>query len=201
MRFRHLRTSPRVGIRHLRSVVRSDIQGQPAFGDCNSASGLLYRVRFKSQQTHRWLSNGYGEVGPSPIQPQPGQGSNAMRQPSLSYLLPNDWTLLSSNSERLKFRLGQEIIHAGSRLSRIYIIRRGSASVELPTADSTATLAVLEEGDVCGEIAFLGDGIATAAVIARDMEVEVEAIPVHDLLRLLRRNTGFWFSFVSLTCW
>jgi CRP-like cAMP-binding protein len=116
-----------------------------------------------------------------------------MRQPSLTYLLPNDWTLLSNKSERLKFRLGEEIIHAGSRLSRIYIIRSGSASVELPTADSTATLAVLEEGDVCGEIAFLGDGMATAAVIARDMEVEVDAIPVHDLLTLCEEIPGFGF--------
>jgi CRP-like cAMP-binding protein len=116
-----------------------------------------------------------------------------MRQPSLSYLLPNDWTLLSNKSERLKFRLGEEIIHAGSRLRRIYIIRSGSASVELPTADSTATLAILEEGDVCGEIAFLGDGMATAAVIARDMEVEVDAIPVHDLLALCEEIPGFGF--------
>jgi CRP-like cAMP-binding protein len=116
-----------------------------------------------------------------------------MRQPSLSYLLPNDWTLLSNKSERLKFALGEEIIHAGSRLRHIYIIRSGSASVELPTADSTATLAVLEEGDVCGEIAFLGDGIATATVIAREMEVEVDAIPVHDLLRLCQEIPSFGF--------
>ena len=116
-----------------------------------------------------------------------------MQQSSFSYLLPNDWTLLSNKSERLKFRLGEEIIHAGSRPNHIYIIRSGTASVELPTAHSTATLAILEEGDVCGEIAFLGDGMATAAVIARDMEVEVDAIPVHDLLTLCEEMPGFGF--------
>ena len=116
-----------------------------------------------------------------------------MQQSSFSYLLPNDWTLLSNKSERLEFRLGEEIIHAGSRPNYIYIIRSGTASVELPTADATATLAILEEGDVCGEIAFLGDGRATAAVIARDMEVEVDAIPVHDLLTLCEEMPGFGF--------
>ena len=116
-----------------------------------------------------------------------------MQQSSFSYLLPNDWTLLSNKSERLEFRLGEEIIHAGSRPNYIYIIRSGTASVELPTADATATLAILEEGDVCGEIAFLGDGTATAAVIARDMEVEVDAIPVHDLLTLCEEMPGFGF--------
>jgi CRP-like cAMP-binding protein len=36
-------------------------------------------------------------------------------------------------------------------------------------------IATLSAGDVCGEMAFLGDSTATAAVVAKD-EVEVDAI-------------------------
>ena len=114
-----------------------------------------------------------------------------MRQHALQYLSPNDWTLLSNKAERLKFHLGEEIIRAGSHIDYIYIIRSGSAWVELPTAHATTTLAVLEEGDVCGELAFLGDGTATAAVIAKDVDVEVDAIRVHDLHALCQEMPGF----------
>jgi CRP-like cAMP-binding protein len=52
-------------------------------------------------------------------------------------------------------------------------------------------LAVLGEGDVCGELAFLEGGKATAAAIAKDSEVEVDAIRVHDLHALCQEIPGF----------
>src|SRR6185369_10640237 len=92
---------------------------------------------------------------PSPNQPYLAEfvQRRVLMRHTLQYLSPNDWTLLSNKAQRLTFRLGDEIIHAGSRIQYLYIIRSGSAWVELPTAHSAATLAVLEEGDVCGELA------------------------------------------------
>jgi CRP-like cAMP-binding protein len=116
-----------------------------------------------------------------------------MPQTGFGYLMPEDWKLLANRSVRLKFRLGQEIIHAGNFVHHLYIIRTGSASVELPTAYATTTLAVLSEGDICGEGAFAGDGTSTATVVARDIEVEVEAIDVGYVNQLCRDIPGFGF--------
>lgn len=108
-------------------------------------------------------------------------------------LSPDDWRILGNRSERRTFRLGEEIIRPGGFVHHLYIIRQGTVSVELPAAYSTAVLAILKEGDVCGEMAFLGDGIATAAVIAKGVEVGVEAIPVQDLRQLCSDIPGFGF--------
>jgi CRP-like cAMP-binding protein len=49
----------------------------------------------------------------------------------LPHLLPNDWILIQSKSQRRKYKLGDEIIRQGARSKAIFIIRRGEASVEL----------------------------------------------------------------------
>jgi CRP-like cAMP-binding protein len=114
-----------------------------------------------------------------------------MRQNALDYFSPTDWDLLVSRSELLKFKLGDEIIHPGSPIHNLFVIHKGSASVELCSAYATTVLATLLEGDVCGELAFLGDGISTAAVVAKDVEVEVYTFDVHDLRQMCADIPGF----------
>jgi len=46
-------------------------------------------------------------------------------------LTRNDWTLIESKARRMSVGLGHEIIQEGARIDRLYILRRGSASVEL----------------------------------------------------------------------
>jgi CRP-like cAMP-binding protein len=106
-----------------------------------------------------------------------------MQTHMFKFLSPNDWTLLSNKARPLTFRLGEEIIRAGSHVSYVYIIRGGSASVELPAGYLTTTVAVLREGDLCGEQAFLGDGISAASVIAKDNQVLVDAIQLSERAR------------------
>jgi CRP/FNR family transcriptional regulator, cyclic AMP receptor protein len=55
-------------------------------------------------------------------------------------------------------------------------------------------IAILTAGDVCGEMAFLGDSTATAAVVAKD-EVRVDAIWAHDLRQLIATFAGFGTRF------
>jgi len=98
---------------------------------------------------------------------------------------------MATKAERVAFALGHEIITQGAAIEVVYIIRRGSASVELATPRSTVTLAVLKEGDVCGEIAFLRRGVASATVVAKDMEVVTDAIRVKDLQQLVDTFPGF----------
>ena len=107
-----------------------------------------------------------------------------MPRSTLQDLTRNDWTLIESKAKRISLKLGQEIIKEGARVDYLYILRRGSASVELEGTTSRAVIAILSAGDVCGEMAFLGDGTANAAVVAKD-EVEVDAIWADDLRELV----------------
>src|SRR5580704_17212055 len=109
---------------------------------------------------------------------------------TLQDLTRNDWTLIESQAKRISIKLGQEIIKEGARIEHLYVLRRGSASVELEGTTSRAVIATLSAGDVCGEMAFLGDSTATAAVVAKD-EVQVDAIWADDLRQLIATFPGF----------
>src|ERR1700680_4725301 len=99
---------------------------------------------------------------------------------TLEDLTRNDWTLIESKAKRISVKLGQEIIKEGARIDHLYVLRRGWASVELEGTPSRVVIATLGAGDVCGEMAFLGDSTATAEVVAKD-DVRVDAIWADDL--------------------
>jgi CRP-like cAMP-binding protein len=113
-----------------------------------------------------------------------------MPDSSLQDLTRNDWSLIESKAKRIGFKLGQEIIKEGVRTDYFYVLRQGEASVELEGTTSRADTALLKPGDVCGEMAFLGDHTATAAVVAKD-EVQVDAIWADDLRQLINTFPGF----------
>ena len=117
-----------------------------------------------------------------------------MPSSALQDLTRNDWTLIESKAKRISFKLGQEIIKEGARIDHLYVLRRGGASVELEGTTSRVVIATLSEGDICGEIAFLGDRTATAAVVAKD-EVGVDAIWADDLRQLVAVFPGFGTRF------
>ena len=99
----------------------------------------------------------------------------------LACLNSNDWALIGSKLHRRVYKLGEEIIREGSFGDRIYIIRSGEAAVELAGTGKHAVLATLGPDDVCGDMSFLEKGKATASVIAKDLEVEVDEILASDL--------------------
>ena len=117
-----------------------------------------------------------------------------MNLSTLVDLISNDWVLIESKAKRLTFRLGEEIIREGTSIQHLYVIRKGSASVEIAGVHSRATIATLAPGDICGEIAFLVDSRATAAVIAKE-DVEVDAISAIDLRELIQTFPGFGVRF------
>lgn len=120
----------------------------------------------------------------------------------LQYLTPNDWTLINAKSVRRTFKLGEEIIRQGSPSESIFIIRRGQASVELAGTAARAILASLDVDDVCGDMAFLEKGRATASVIAKDDEVEVDEINARELREMFeafpRLASRFYLSLALL---
>jgi CRP/FNR family transcriptional regulator, cyclic AMP receptor protein len=117
-----------------------------------------------------------------------------MPHSTLQDLTRNDWTLIESKAERIDFTLGQEIIKEGARIDHLYVLRDGAASVELEGTTSRAVIASLTAGDICGEMAFLEDSTATAAVVAKD-EVRVDAIRADDLRELIAMFPGFGTRF------
>jgi CRP-like cAMP-binding protein len=118
----------------------------------------------------------------------------AMLGRALEDLTRNDWTLIESKAKRISVGLGQEIIKEGARIDHLYVLRQGSASVQLEGTTSQAVLSTPSEGDVFGEMAFLGDSTATASVVAKD-EVEIDAIWADDLRELRATFPGFGARF------
>jgi len=107
----------------------------------------------------------------------------------LEYLTDKDWTLVLHKAQTLTFRPGEEIIRQGSQSGMIYFIRAGLASVRATTAGGTSDIAMLGPDDICGEMAFLENGAATAAVIAKE-QVTVAAITVKELQELFETFPG-----------
>jgi CRP-like cAMP-binding protein len=99
----------------------------------------------------------------------------------LRYLTSNDWALMNARMHRRSFRLGEEIIREGSLGDRIYFLRSGEAAVELAGTSTRSIVAKLGPEDICGDMAFLERGVATAAVIAKSEKVETDEITWQDL--------------------
>jgi CRP-like cAMP-binding protein len=84
----------------------------------------------------------------------------------LEYLTQNDWQLIVDRAKRTTFNKGDVLIHAGKQNKMVYLIVKGRARVE--TGASKAFVAQLEAGEVCGEMAFLENGVASASVTAAE---------------------------------
>jgi len=91
----------------------------------------------------------------------------------LEYLTPNDWALLRSKSRRLSFQKGDAIIQINTRPAALFIVEKGSATVEVT---SGSIIARLTPGDICGEMAFIENNVASASVLAAESDTQVDAI-------------------------
>jgi CRP/FNR family transcriptional regulator, cyclic AMP receptor protein len=121
--------------------------------------------------------------------------TNPMARNQLLYLTANDWILITAKAKRLTFRLGEEIIREGSVGDTLYVVRRGSASVELTGTGSPTVVAELEVEDICGDMAFIEKSTATASVIAKEDRVEVDAIQASALSQIFDAFPGVAYRF------
>ena len=81
------------------------------------------------------------------------------------YLTPNDWALIVDKAARLQFKPGETIVHKGRRTQGVYLVLKGTATVQIPLHAGSLGLGA---GDVCGEISFLDELPATADVVAKE---------------------------------
>lgn len=82
----------------------------------------------------------------------------------LAYLTANDWALISDKATRVQFKAGEQFVHRGRRTHGIYLLVKGTASVQI----SGHAKREIGAGEVCGEISFLDELPATADVVASE---------------------------------
>jgi CRP-like cAMP-binding protein len=90
----------------------------------------------------------------------------------LEFLTQNDWMLIVDRSKRSVFKKGEVLTQQGKQTKTVHLLVRGTARVE---AFSKAFIAHIGPGEVCGEMAFLENGVSSATVTA---EGELEACAI-----------------------
>jgi len=90
----------------------------------------------------------------------------------LEYLTSNDWALIADKSQILTYKKDDVIIQAGLRPHHLFFILSGKARIE---SAPSVKLAEVCEGDICGEMSFLEDSVASARVVA---ETTVETLAI-----------------------
>ena len=88
-------------------------------------------------------------------------------QNGLTFLTANDWKLIADKAVRREFKRTHIIVARGKRTHGIFLLLKGTASVQIPSQRARH----IGPGEICGEISFLDDRPATANVIA-DGEVD-----------------------------
>jgi CRP-like cAMP-binding protein len=83
----------------------------------------------------------------------------------LVYLTANDWALLVDKAVRKQFKAGETMVHKGKPTHGLYLVLKGTASVQIESQRKTLRV---NEGEVFGEISFLDELPATADVVAKE---------------------------------
>jgi CRP/FNR family transcriptional regulator, cyclic AMP receptor protein len=109
----------------------------------------------------------------------------------LEFLTSDDWALLAGKSQVLTFGNAEVIIQAGVRPRQLFFILSGKALIESARGGK---LAEVSDGDVCGEMSFLEDTIASARVVAEG-DVETLAIEWTALDRLFDEHSDLGSRF------
>jgi len=81
----------------------------------------------------------------------------------LEFLTQNDWMLIVDRAKKVSFQKDETVIQQNRANKVVYLICTGKARVL--TAPNTE-IAQLGAGEICGEMAFLEGGIASASVVA-----------------------------------
>src|SRR5450432_1461195 len=78
----------------------------------------------------------------------------------LEYLTPNDWILIIDKCRRVTLNKDEVLIKQGKREQTVYVLLDGRVSI---TVNGTQ-VAAIGPGEICGEMAYLENGLASATV-------------------------------------
>ena len=102
----------------------------------------------------------------------------------LKFLTTEDFYLLREKAKVATYQKNEIIIKEGTSPQSIYVLQKGIARVEKAAVGSGVAIAILEPGNIFGEMSFLEETIASAKVVAQE-EVELLIIEQKDLYSLL----------------
>lgn len=105
------------------------------------------------------------EIDPS-LWEQPEVQAEAVLPPIFSYLSVEDIESIPEKATHSSFDHGEAVIREGDSSDSMFIIKAGSAKVEMNMKGKSTMLGVLEKGDFFGEVAFLTGRPRTATVTA-----------------------------------
>jgi len=89
----------------------------------------------------------------------------------LAYLSHNDWKLIIDKAKRVRFSKSETLIQQGKQNKVVYLLAKGKVNIDV----SRSKVAQIGPGEVCGEMAFLENSLASATAIAEE-ETEAYAI-------------------------
>src|ERR1700737_3315324 len=89
----------------------------------------------------------------------------------LEFLTPNDWILIIDKCRRGNFKKNEVLIKQGKRAQTIYVLLEGWVNISV----SGAKVAKIGPGEICGEMAYLENSLASATVTVEE-EVQAYAI-------------------------
>jgi CRP-like cAMP-binding protein len=89
----------------------------------------------------------------------------------LQYLTQNDWILLVDRAKHVVIKRGDSLIQQGKQIRTVYLLLKGKVTIEA----SKTTIAQIGVGQICGEMAFLEDTLASATATAEE-DVEAYAL-------------------------
>jgi CRP-like cAMP-binding protein len=89
----------------------------------------------------------------------------------LQYLTQNDWVLLLDRAKSVTFKKGEKLIQQGKQTRVVYLLSKGKISITV----GVLKIAHVLPGQVCGEMAFLEDSLASATATAEE-NVEAYAL-------------------------
>jgi CRP-like cAMP-binding protein len=115
----------------------------------------------------------------------------------LQFLTQNDWSLIIDRARRLTFHKDETLVQQGKQAKTVYLLVKGRADV----AVSKTRIAQVGPGEICGEMAFLENGRASATVTAAE-EVEayeIEWSMLNDLFELFPHLASRFYRSIAVS--
>jgi CRP-like cAMP-binding protein len=115
----------------------------------------------------------------------------------LEFLTPNDWTLFFDRAKDMQFRKSERLLQQGKQTKVVHVVLKGTVRIEA----GARRVATIGPGQVCGEMAFLENGVASANAIA-DGDVTTRSIEwaaLSDLFELFPHVASRFYQSVAVT--
>ena len=110
----------------------------------------------------------------------------------LQYLTQNDWVLAVDRAKLVVAKKGSTLIQQGKQTRMVYLLVKGRVTIET----SSVNIAQIGPGQICGEMAFLEDTLASATATV-DEDVEAYALSWRCIKRSLRTISAPGLAFLS----